>query len=81
MMPRYSVSAVWNTICPLQAEVGWYVLVWSPPCIPKHCFISWLAVRGKVVTSSQMAAWGISLDISCLKCPNGVDVIHHLMRS
>ncbi|CAN0860124.1 hypothetical protein LINGRAHAP2_LOCUS7852, partial [Linum grandiflorum] len=67
-MGRFSVSQVWDTIRPKYSKVPWYGLIWQPPSIPKHSCIAWMAVNRKLTTNAQMAAWGLSLDISCYLC-------------
>ncbi|CAN1247600.1 hypothetical protein LINPERPRIM_LOCUS6402 [Linum perenne] len=79
LMPQFSVLTVYDTLCYRKPLVNWRELIWSKPQIPKHCFISWLAVQRRLVAKEDMSKWGISLDISCLLCDKGVDCIDHIM--
>ncbi|CAN0889477.1 LINE-1 reverse transcriptase homolog [Linum grandiflorum] len=79
-MSKYSVGEVWAVIRNTNSKVPWYKLVWGEPTIPKHCFISWLAVNGKLVTNSMVAEWGVSVDVSCFLCDAGVDEAAHLFH-
>ncbi|CAN0879728.1 hypothetical protein LINGRAHAP2_LOCUS13246 [Linum grandiflorum] len=70
-MPKFSSTMIWDTIRPRRGPVTWYSLVWGQPAIHKHSFITWLAITDRLTTRTKMAAWGLSLDVSCLLCDGG----------
>ncbi|CAN1152031.1 LINE-1 reverse transcriptase homolog [Linum perenne] len=80
-MAKYSVADVYDALCVKQTRVLWGELIWAQPRIPKHCFMGWLAVNKRLVTREVMSHWGVTVDISCLLCDDGVDDIQHIMVS
>lgn len=46
----FRTSTVWNDFKVLSPRVEWKNLVWFSQSIPKHSFILWLAIRGKLLT-------------------------------
>lgn len=46
----FHVGATWQKIRHLHAKIHWYSLVWFAGIIPKHAFISWLAVHDRLST-------------------------------
>ena len=59
-------------------EEPWARLVWRAPIISKHSFIVWLTINDRLHTRLNMENWGMSVDISCLLCKDGMDDINHL---
>ncbi|GKD18875.1 reverse transcriptase domain-containing protein [Tanacetum coccineum] len=54
---RFSVREVWKAIridCP---KVIWYRHVWFSQCIPRHAFILWVAIKGKLKTLDRISRW------------------------
>ncbi|CAN1320203.1 hypothetical protein LINPERPRIM_LOCUS31591 [Linum perenne] len=80
-MAKYYVADVYETLCVKQPSVIWGELIWAQPQIPKHCFMGWLAVNKRLVTHEVMSHWGVTVDISCLLCEDGIDDIQHIMVS
>ncbi|CAN0888827.1 hypothetical protein LINGRAHAP2_LOCUS15947, partial [Linum grandiflorum] len=39
-----------------------------------------MSVNRKLTTNSSMAAWSMSLDVSCYVCQHGVDELDHIFR-
>lgn len=51
---RFKSSTVWNDFRVAHPRVEWCNIVWFSNSIPKHSFILWLAVRGKLLTQDRM---------------------------
>ncbi|GKB02256.1 reverse transcriptase domain-containing protein, partial [Tanacetum coccineum] len=54
---RFSVREVWKAIridCP---KVIWYRHVWFSQCIPRHAFILWVAIKGRLKTLDRISRW------------------------
>ncbi|GJS11125.1 RNA-directed DNA polymerase, eukaryota, reverse transcriptase zinc-binding domain protein [Tanacetum coccineum] len=46
--------------------------------IPRHAFILWLAIQGKLMTQDKMEKWQNNVDLRCALCKNCVDSHDHL---
>ncbi|GKD11779.1 RNA-directed DNA polymerase, eukaryota, reverse transcriptase zinc-binding domain protein [Tanacetum coccineum] len=57
MLVKYLISRVWNDLCVKDDEVIWKGLVWYTHCIPKHSFILWLAIHGRLATQDRVSKW------------------------
>ncbi|CAN1336996.1 hypothetical protein LINPERPRIM_LOCUS37405, partial [Linum perenne] len=64
LMLKFSVSKVWDTLRAREDNVNWSDLIWKTPCIPKHCLISWLAVKNRLITKEMMSHWGFTIYIN-----------------
>lgn len=74
----FKSNIVWYDFKESHPRVQWSNLVWFSNTIPKHSFILWLAVRGKLLTQDRMQSWqreGIS---SCGFCKKQPDSLNHL---
>lgn len=56
----------------------WHTAVWFPNWIPKHSFITWLAIRGGLKTLDKLFEWGIFSSNKCVFCYKEVEIVHHL---
>ncbi|CAN1799873.1 hypothetical protein LINPERHAP1_LOCUS22296, partial [Linum perenne] len=56
----------------------WFESVWKGLIIPSNSFIVWLQVQERVTWKVNMVSWGLSVDISCVFCDDGVDCRDHL---
>ena len=65
---KYKAAGVWSVIRPKKGKVTWHKLVWSTFNVPKHAFISWLAVQNRLPTKDRLRAWGIVMDGRCAFC-------------
>ena len=53
---KYRAAEVWSVIRPKKSKVSWHKLVWSTFNIPKHAFITWLAILNKLPTKDRLKA-------------------------
>ncbi|GJZ25082.1 RNA-directed DNA polymerase, eukaryota, reverse transcriptase zinc-binding domain protein [Tanacetum coccineum] len=75
---NYSTANVWRDIRGNGAKVVWKDIVWHAHCIPKHTFILWLAVKGKLSTQDKMSKWYPNKVFECSLCQNEADSHEHL---
>lgn len=75
---RFSTSNVWNTMRGNNDKVCWKDLVWHSNCIPKHTFILWLAVKGKLCTQDKLARRYSNNNFECSLCKKEADSHDHL---
>ena len=40
-------------------EVNWYQVVWFKESIPKHAFLTWIAIRDRLPTRDRIHRWGM----------------------
>lgn len=74
----FNSSIVWNDVKDSRPRVEWKHLVWYSNSIPKHSFILWLAIRGKLLTQDRMQAWQNMGNSSCAFCGSQWDSLNHL---
>ncbi|XP_056688383.1 uncharacterized protein [Spinacia oleracea] len=48
--------------------IHWDSMVWNRMNIPKHIFICWLAVQGRLQTTAKLARIGVCASATCLLC-------------
>ncbi|XP_021854224.1 uncharacterized protein [Spinacia oleracea] len=53
-------------------------MVWNWLNIPKHRFICWLAVQGRLQTTTKLAKFGVSNTAACLLCGQADEDHTHL---
>lgn len=75
---NFSVEEVWNKIRPRIARVAWSKLVWNFCAIPKHSFISWMAILGRLPTRDRLRCWGLQIVEECLLCGLEPESIEHI---
>ncbi|GKD77238.1 RNA-directed DNA polymerase, eukaryota, reverse transcriptase zinc-binding domain protein [Tanacetum coccineum] len=77
----FSVKEVWRAVKDEYPEVIWHKHVWFSQCIPRHSFILWVAIKGRLKTRDKLARWFTVGDRKCLLC-NVQDESHsHLFFS
>ncbi|XP_048489902.1 uncharacterized protein LOC125491869 [Beta vulgaris subsp. vulgaris] len=74
----YTVKEGYNWLRGDQDTVWWKHWVWNPINIPKHSFIAWLTMLGRLRTREKLQQAGICQDASCLLCQQGQDSCSHL---
>ncbi|GKB57384.1 RNA-directed DNA polymerase, eukaryota, reverse transcriptase zinc-binding domain protein [Tanacetum coccineum] len=55
---EFCKRVVYDTLRESIEEVIWGSLVWFSQCIPKHSFILWMAIQGKLLTQDMILRWG-----------------------
>ena len=53
---KYLVAKVWEELRPTQNKVRWHRFLWSSMAIPKHVFISWMAVLNRLPTMDRLVS-------------------------
>jgi hypothetical protein len=77
----YSTATVWNLIRYRLLEVAWANVVWFSQCIPRHAFLVWLVMRGKLQTQDKILGWYRRKNMNmmcCLLCYYNIDSHSHL---
>ncbi|XP_022030707.1 uncharacterized protein LOC110931630 [Helianthus annuus] len=79
----FSSSGVWHSIRHKDPEVNWCNIVWFSQCIPRHAFMMWLVMKGKLLTQDKILNWELSRRknmnmMCCLLCYKNFDSHAHL---
>lgn len=61
-----------------QVKVNWAKLMWSSSNIPRHSFIYWLALQGKLLTKNKLLHWKVVDTNMCVLCKSDSETIEHL---
>ncbi|PWA62299.1 reverse transcriptase domain, Reverse transcriptase zinc-binding domain protein [Artemisia annua] len=54
---KFSTKTAWNDMRQNGNKVEWCDMVWFSNCTPKHSFIMWLAVQGRLSTQERLQKW------------------------
>ncbi|XP_022158861.1 uncharacterized protein LOC111025324 [Momordica charantia] len=73
----FSVSSVWGILRPRRPPVSYFYLLWFGGNIPKHSFISWLAIRDRLFTRERLRQWNALVPATCVFCA-GLESRDHL---
>lgn len=74
----FSTRQVWKDLKVIGQKVNWYDMVWFNQCIPKHAFVLWMAVQGKLMTRDRILKWKPNDRLECALCGNCSDSHDHL---
>ncbi|XP_071729448.1 uncharacterized protein [Rutidosis leptorrhynchoides] len=74
----FKTSQVWEDLRPNLAIVPWHQVVWFPQANPKHAFIMWLVICGRLTTQDKLGKWYPNKCFSCVLCGKEEDSIKHL---
>lgn len=51
--------------------MSWSRLIWHSNVVPRHAYVAWLAVLGKLPTLDRLNRWGLVNATSCWFCEKG----------
>nr|GEZ89167.1 hypothetical protein [Tanacetum cinerariifolium] len=54
---RFSVAEAWKAIKVEFPKVIWHKQGWYSQCIPRHAFIAWVAIKGRLKTKDRLSKW------------------------
>ena len=75
---KFTTTQVWIDLRDNWPKVNWNEVVWFKQLIPKHSFILWLAVQGKLLTQDRMVNWNVTGNLVCGLCNSRSDSHEHL---
>ena len=75
---KYKDAMVWSVIRPRKEKIVWHKLVWYHLTVPKHVFISWMAILDRLPTMDRLKAWGMEMDGVCALCKQDMETRNHL---
>lgn len=59
-------------------KVIWFNHVWFNQCIPRHSFILWIAIKGRLKTKDRLTKWFCIQNQVCLLCKTDDEIHNHL---
>ncbi|XP_056695649.1 uncharacterized protein [Spinacia oleracea] len=80
-MPKYSIKLAYNSLLPVNARQPWATVIWDRLGVPKHRFITWLAMLDRLNTKEKLMKIGVTDDNLCLLCGTVVENQNHLFFS
>ena len=78
---KFSIKLAWDGIRSRSPVVNWHHLVWHSKSIPRHSFILWLAIRGRLSTQDHLYNHGIIQAVRCALCGEMEESLDHLYFS
>ncbi|GJU13851.1 RNA-directed DNA polymerase, eukaryota, reverse transcriptase zinc-binding domain protein [Tanacetum coccineum] len=54
---KFLTNKAWDDLNDRGEEVKWWKIVWFSHCIPRHAFIMWLAIQGRLSTQDRLLKW------------------------
>ncbi|GJT92143.1 RNA-directed DNA polymerase, eukaryota, reverse transcriptase zinc-binding domain protein [Tanacetum coccineum] len=75
---RFSVKEVWRVLRPDVPKVLWHKHVWFSQCIPRHSFIIWMAIKGRLKTQDRISRWFNVVNMLCPFCKKEKNSHGHL---
>lgn len=74
----FSCNKVYNELRAKGRKVEWVEFVWNKDIIPKHRFITWMALQGRLNVRERVAKH-TNVDTKCPLCERDVETIDHLL--
>ncbi|XP_026378730.1 uncharacterized protein LOC113273184 [Papaver somniferum] len=62
----FSVKDTHSSLFPHGEKVNWSTLVWFKLHIPRHSFITWVTLHGRLKTRDKLLKWNVIASSSCL---------------
>jgi hypothetical protein len=75
---NYSTNKAWKDLRQCGDKVEWYEIVWFSNCTPKHSFILWIAMLGRLSTQERLKKWYPNKEMKCSLCGKCLDSLNHL---
>lgn len=74
----FSISSVWDALCPKNTYVPSNYVIWLFGGIPKHYFLSWLAIGDRLSTCDHIRSWCSSNPGCCVLCFDRIETRDHI---
>nr|XP_043618991.1 uncharacterized protein LOC122590873 [Erigeron canadensis] len=75
---EFSTQQAWIDLRDNWPKVGWNKVVCFTQMVPKHAFILWLAIQGRLLTQDKIEKWQQDCNLKCPFCQEGADSHEHL---
>ncbi|XP_048496354.1 uncharacterized protein LOC125495623 [Beta vulgaris subsp. vulgaris] len=78
LVKPYTVKEGYNWLKGPLLKVDWYHWVWNSYNVPKHSFIAWMLMLGKLKTRERLKAAEVVSEDRCVLCYDEVETSQHL---
>lgn len=68
MNGRFTIASVYEAIRQHVQKPVWQKVLWRAPCVPKHSFITWMALLNRLPTMDRLISWGLNFNPVCKLC-------------
>ncbi|GJY05634.1 RNA-directed DNA polymerase, eukaryota, reverse transcriptase zinc-binding domain protein, partial [Tanacetum coccineum] len=75
---QFKISNVWKDLSCNDTKDDWFSMAWFAQSIPRHAFVSWLAVQKRLMTQDKLLRWRPNDDLKCALCNKCPDSHNHL---
>lgn len=75
---KFQINRAYKMLRGEVTNVPWRTVVCHNATSPKHIFILWLALLGKMRTKDRLISWGLDIAASCILCNNQPESLEHL---
>ncbi|GJY20023.1 putative reverse transcriptase domain, reverse transcriptase zinc-binding domain protein [Tanacetum coccineum] len=75
---NFSTNRAWRDWREDNAKVDWHKFIWFSNCTPKHSFIMWIAILGRLTTQERLQKWYPEKELTCSYCGVCPDSTNHL---
>ncbi|XP_059315596.1 uncharacterized protein LOC132066268 [Lycium ferocissimum] len=75
---KFQIKCAYKMLRGAVTLVPWRGLVCHNVACPKHVFILWLALLGRMRTKDLLLKWGMGINGTCVLCNNQPETIEHL---
>ncbi|XP_062081350.1 uncharacterized protein LOC133786265 [Humulus lupulus] len=75
----YQIKKGYRFLCPIQSKVIWHHLVWDNTAVPKHRFLFWIIMCGRLPVRERLQKFHICQEVECVVCEADVESIQHLL--
>ncbi|XP_060194897.1 uncharacterized protein LOC132624083 [Lycium barbarum] len=75
---KFQIKCAYKILRGAVTTVPWRGLVCHNVACPKHVFILWLALLGRMRTKDLPLKWGMGINGTCVLCNNQPETIEHL---
>ncbi|KAF8081661.1 hypothetical protein N665_0872s0008 [Sinapis alba] len=75
---KFSTAQTWRHLNPPGDSVLWHSSVWFSGRIPKHAFITWVAVWNRMATRDRLRSWGVEVSSVCVLCNAADETRQHI---
>ena len=74
----FSTNETWMLLRGTSVQCLWTRGTWFSMATPKHAFMTWLAIRGRLSTMDRVSRWSQGTDTTCVLCKTDVETRNHL---
>nr|GEU44047.1 RNA-directed DNA polymerase, eukaryota, reverse transcriptase zinc-binding domain protein [Tanacetum cinerariifolium] len=75
---KFKISNVWKDMNCQEEKVDWHHLVWFAQSIPRHAFVTWIAIQERLMTQDKLMLWRPNEELKCALCSKCKDSHNHL---